>query len=89
MNKNIPTQSNLNTQRIVAILISIAAILDGFAMVSVFTPGMVLCEIVLVACATFQWSLYYNIKMRLEFYSLNSQGKEVERDCRKTKKQEL
>jgi hypothetical protein len=60
-----------------AIAASVVAALDGFVMVSTFTPIMVLIEMLLVACATLQWTLYFNIKTRLELHAFVNQDEKA------------
>ena len=73
MNKNPPTEQQLKQQKHAAIMLAIAAVLDGCAMVLNFSPTMVLVEIGLVACAILQWNSYLNLKIRMEFHALINQ----------------
>ena len=73
MNKKPPTEQQLKKQKFAAIMLLIAAVLDGFVMISIFSPTMVLCEIVIAACAILQWNSYLNLKIRMEFHALINQ----------------
>ena len=65
--------NGLKKQRKIAIIASITALLEGCAMVFSFSPPMVLCTILITACAVIQWCLYFNIKseIKLKEYLLN------------------
>ncbi len=73
MNKKSPTEQQLKKQKYAAIMLAIVAVLDGYVMISNFSPMMVLCEIGLVACAILQWNSYSNLKIRMEFHALINQ----------------
>ena len=61
------TKEHVKRQFKVALLITIAALLDGFVMINSFDPFMVFLEILLVACATLQWSIHSQMRMFLKY----------------------
>lgn len=58
-------RSEAKRQCLVAVLVSVAAIGDGVAMVITFQPVIVLSEIFLASLAVIQWSIYLDIKLKL------------------------
>ena len=78
--KKCPTEKQKKRQLLIAMLITLAAIMDGIVLVINFNPTVVLCEIVLASCAVLQWSIYYNIQTRIDIETLLSnqqQGNEM------------
>ena len=62
----LPSEKKVNSQKKTAILLTIVASVDGYVMISIGSPEIILCEIFIVACAGLQWSIYYNSKTKLE-----------------------
>ena len=66
MMKTWPTASEKKRQLLVAVLLSVTAILNGFVMYVNFGPAMVLIEIFLAGVAVFTWCIYFNTQTRYE-----------------------
>jgi uncharacterized membrane protein len=60
----------LKRQRIIAILVSITALLEGCAMYFSFSAPMVFFTILITAFAVLQWCIYLNIKSEIKLKEL-------------------
>lgn len=70
--KNWPTEKQVKRQLLVAILSTLAAILDGILMITFLKPIMVFIVIVLFATAVFQWAIYFSIKSQIDIKNILS-----------------
>jgi len=70
--KTWPTEDLLKKHLTSAKLLTLAAALDGVAMILNFTPWTVLVEIGLASCAILQWCKYFNSKTVIDLKDILS-----------------
>ncbi len=71
-----PTKTQVTIQLVIAVGLTLVAVLDGIVMISVFKPLMVLVEIVLASCAVITWCQYLDTKSLIDLKDiLSSQQK--------------
>ena len=70
MMKSWPTEKQKNNQLLVAVFITVGAVLDGIVLVGSFSSVNVLCEILLVSFAVLQWCIYFDIRTKLDIKAI-------------------
>ena len=75
--KTWPTKLQLTSQLVIAVGLTLAAVLDGIVMISIFKPLMVLAEIGLASCAIIMWCLYLNTKSLIDLKDILSSQQQL------------
>ena len=75
--KTWPTKLQLNSQLVIAVSLTLAAVLDGIVMISIFKPLMVLAEIGLASRAIIMWCLYLNTKSLIDLKDILSSQQQL------------
>ncbi len=65
-----PTERQKRRQCLAAVILTICAVLDAYVLLRNFDASYVLVEILLVACAVLQWSIYLSIQTQLDIKAI-------------------
>ena len=75
-----PTKKQITSQLVIAVLLTLVAVLDGIVMLSIFKPLMVLIEIALASFAIIMWCLYLNTKLLIDLKDILSNQQQLNED---------